>query len=157
MRNITIHFTLILIVVGAVAAGLLAQSPPVTEFCNLVKSPSDFDGKVVTVKAAFRYGFEWQEIFCLSCRHLSKTWMEIEDDLISPKSRKALKKLPKNGGTVSAVFTGKFESTGKPFGDGSYSFKFTLTEFAQSKVVSKSGFDPSSLPENIRKGLCSHP
>lgn len=150
------------IFIVALLFGLLGQdcwsqkplNSPVVDYCDVLKSPNDFDGKRVTLRATYRYGFEWQEIFCLQCRDRGKTWLEIDDDAISPKSKKMLKKLPKNDGTINAIFTGKFESSKGPFGDGSYRFRFVLEEIRQAKLVSKSGFDPTQLPEDVRKKLC---
>jgi len=124
------------------------------DYCELLQNPAEFDGKRVTIKATFRYGFEWQEIFCLSCRDLAKTWLEIDDDTISASARKALKKFPKNEGTVTADFSGTFESSKGPYGDGSYRFRFILEDIRQPEVVSKSGFDPSHLPRNVKCKVC---
>ncbi len=119
------------------------------EYCDLIKNPEIFDGKEVTVRATYRYGFEWSEIFCIECRDFGKTWLEI--GYITKKSERVLKKLPKDDGTVNAVFTGTFESSKGPFGDGGYRFRFLLKSISDVDLVTKSGADPEQLPDKERK------
>lgn len=155
-KNHLLTFILALLVCsfGQVSLGQGSTRSKAIDYCELLRSPTDFDGKKVTVKATYRYGFEWQELFCLPCRDIGKTWLEIEDDLISSRSRKTLKKLPKDGGTVTAIFTGRFESSKGPFGDGSYRFRFVLNEIEQPELVSKSGFDPTQFPKDVQEKIC---
>ena len=94
-------------------------------YCDLVNNPEKYDGKEVTVRATYRYGFEWQEIFCLECRKVGKTWLEFDDDAAA-QYKAALKKFPKHQGTVNAVFAGIFQSSKGPFGDGGYRFRFVV-------------------------------
>lgn len=130
------------------------NNPMTVEYCALVRNPEKYDGKEVTVRATYRYGFEWEEMFCLDCRDKGKTWLEIDDDEVTAKSRKILKKFPKDAGTVNAVFTGTFESSKGPFGDGGYRFRFVLKSISQAEVVTKSGWDPEQLPTDMRKKVC---
>lgn len=135
----------------AISAQSSSDASPV-EYCHLIKNPAAYDGKQVTLRATYRYGFEWQEIYCLKCRDLGKTWLEIWDP--TKKSSEILKKLPNDDGTVNATFTGTFQSSGGPFGDGSYRFRFLLREISQAELLTKSGADPNALPENLRKKVC---
>ena len=121
------------------------------DFCNLPARSSSYDGKVVTVRATYRYGFEWQEIYCLSCGDFGKTWLEIDENVLSKPGRKILKRFPKDTGTVNAVFTGRFESSGGPFGDGGYRFRLVLFSVADAKVITKSG---GHLPAAVRMQVC---
>jgi hypothetical protein len=125
-------------------------------FCDLLRNPEKYDGKEVTVSASYRYGFEWQEIFCLDCRDKGKTWLEMDDDIITAESERILKRLPKNDGTVNALFTGIFVSSRSSFGDGGYRFGFLLKKISQAKVVTKSGWAPEQLPDKIRKKVCGN-
>jgi hypothetical protein len=122
------------------------------EYCDLIKNPEVYDGKEVTLRATYRYGFEWQEIYCLECRNLGKTWLEIWD--LTKKSKKILKKFPKNDGTINAIFTGIFQSSKGPFGDGGYRYRFLLKEISQAELVTKSGADPNALAKNEKEKLC---
>jgi hypothetical protein len=129
-------------------------SPPTVTYCDLVKNPERYDGKEVIVRAAYRYGFEWQEMFCLECREIGKTWLELDDD-ITPTSKAALRKAPKNEGTINAVFSGTFHSSKGPYGDGGYRFKFVVKTISQVEVVYKDGRVPDELPLDAQKKLCA--
>jgi hypothetical protein len=124
------------------------------DFCDLLKNPETYNGKEVTVRATYRYGYEWQEIYCLGCRNLGKTWLEMGD--ITKKSKKILKKFPRDDGTITALFTGIFQSSKGSFGDGSYSFRLILKKISKAELLTKSGGDPKQLPENIRKRICNN-
>lgn len=128
-------------------------SPAVVAHCDLVMNPDRYDGKEVTVLATYRYGFEWQELLCLECRKVGKTWLEFDDDL-EAKSKSELKKFPKGQGTVNAVFTGTFQSSKGSYGDGGYRFQLRVREISGAKVVSKSGWAPEHLSPNARKKVC---
>jgi hypothetical protein len=127
--------------------------PPTVSYCDLVRSPEQYDGKEVNIFATYRYGFEWQEVFCLDCRNVAKTWLEIDDDMPSD-SIKALRKAPKDAGIINAVFTGVFRSSGGPFGDGGYRFQFTAKRISKIEVVYKDGRVPEMLPPDARKKVC---
>lgn len=148
-----IFFILVqLVVFGLDIKGQSSSDAILVQYCDLIKNPEDYDGKVVTLRATYRYGFEWQEIYCLKCRNLGKTWLEIWD--ITKKSKKILKKFPNDDGTVNAIFTGIFQSSKGPFGNGGYRFRFKLKEISQAELITKSGADPRQLPEEIRKKIC---
>src|SRR5262245_47835786 len=92
---------LILLASGCLAAG----QGSMLDLCELVTHPQVFDGKRVSVRASYRYGFEWQEVSCVQCRHLGKVWLAIPTEL--PKAvQKSLNRLPKNQGTINATISG---------------------------------------------------
>jgi hypothetical protein len=107
-------------------------------YCDLVSNPEKFEGKEVTVRASYRYGFEWQELFCLECRKVGKTWLEFGDDF-THESRVGLKRFPKSQGTINAVFTGIFHSSKGSYGDGSYRFQLMLRVITHAELVSENG------------------
>lgn len=141
-----------LVVFGSDIKGQSSSGAIPVEYCDLIKNPEAYDGKEVTVRATYRYGFEWQEIYCLECRNLGKTWLEIWD--ITKKSKKIFRKFPENDGTFNAIFTGIFQSSKGPFGDGGYPYRFMLKEISQAELVTRSGADPKKLSDEIRKKVC---
>jgi hypothetical protein len=72
-------------------------------FCDLIKNPQLYSGKEVTVRATYKYGFEWQYLYCLGCIDDGKVWLEIADGL-DDASVKALKQAPKGAGTIKVWF-----------------------------------------------------
>ena len=123
------------------------------DLCDLIDRPQAFDGKRVTLRASYRYGFEWQEIYCLQCRPLAKVWLAIPTEL--PKTvQRSLNRLPKNQGTINATFTGIFHGTRSAFGDGGYQYQLDLEGLEKVEVISKSGAVPDALQTGERAKLC---
>ncbi len=126
--------------------------PSTVAFCDLVSNPAKYNGKEITTRASFRYGFEWQEIFCLACEGEAKVWLEFSEDL-NEKSKAALKKTPKDHGIINAVFTGTFRTSG-PYGDGGYRFELEVKEARNVEVVFKGLEHQNVLPSKVRKRMC---
>src|SRR3712207_4532748 len=57
-----------------------AAVPLAVAYCDMLANAQDYDGKEVSVRASYRYGFEWQELFCIECRNLGKTWLDFDQD-----------------------------------------------------------------------------
>lgn len=122
-------------------------------YCDLVHDPARYDGKRVTVSASYRYGFEWQELYCLTCQGAGRTWLEFPQDP-PPEMKRAFKGTPKGQGTLNATFRGVFQAKPGSFGDGGYKFRLVLEDLSAVKVVSRSGGVPEVLIETERRRLC---
>jgi hypothetical protein len=119
----------------------------------LIKRPSEYDGKRVSVYATYAYGFEWQELYGMKCRGGGKTWLEFPAD--PPKEMKrALRQAPKGQGTLNGRFSGIFRAKPGAFGDGGYKFQLVLESVTDVQVISRSGGAPEALTEAERKRLC---
>jgi hypothetical protein len=126
------------------------------DFCDVIVRPKEFDNKKIVVRATYRYGFEWQEIYSLPCRNNVKVWLSLAADLPRPL-QKALRRVPKNQGTVNATFTGLFHANGSAFGDGSYQYQLDLERLENIRIVSKSGAVPAALtPKERLKVIKGH-
>lgn len=155
MKGANVLILFMLIQFAGFGSIVFSQNSPAAvslEFCALINKPNAYDGKNVMVRATYRYGFEWQEIYCLECRGLARTWLEFLD--LPKDSERILKKFPKDNGTVTATFTGIFQSSQGPFGDGGYRFRILVKEISQAEVVAKSGADPNSLSDSLRRRVC---
>lgn len=130
-------------------------TPPVSayaavSYCELVRNPDNYDGKRIVVRATYRYGFEWQELFCSSCRS-ERTWLEIPGDADHPiKFRNA----PRHQGTINGTFYGRFNGRKGVHGDGGYRYQFELEIVKDDELVSRSGGDPSTLPAAEQNRIC---
>lgn len=121
-------------------------------YCDLIERPAEFDGKRIAVFASYRYGYEWQEIYLLTCREGGKTWLEFPSE--PPKEMKrAFRMTPKSQGTLNGTFAGVFHSKPGAFGDGGYKFQLALETVTDVRVVSSSGGAPETLKEAERKRL----
>jgi hypothetical protein len=122
------------------------------KFCELILHPKEYDGQSVAVRASYRYGFEWQEIFGMRCRNEAKTWLEF--DAVSPALRRALGKAPRHQGTINATFYGTFHGSGGRYGDGGYAFKFDATSIRSVQIISRDGWAPDRLSVEEQQRLC---
>jgi hypothetical protein len=129
-----------------------ASYTPVS-YCELIRHPAEYDGKRVAVRATYRYGFEWQELFGLKCRDTGKTWLEFETETAATV-RRALSKAPQHQGTLNATFYGTFRGTKGPYGDGGYPFRFDVKSVRAVEVVSKDGWAPERLSASEQQKLC---
>jgi hypothetical protein len=130
----------------------MAGYTPVS-YCELVRHPKEYDGKNVAVRASYRYGFEWQEMFCIKCRDQGKTWLEFEAETASAV-RRALGKAPRHQGTLNATFYGTFRGAKGPYGDGGYVFRFDVKSVKAVEIVSKDGWAPERLSASEQQKLC---
>src|SRR5437763_2293008 len=93
------------------------EAQPVSvNFCDLIKSPKAFDGKEVRVKAVYRYGFEWSELYSLQCvlEEAGEHYVWMEGTRASCKSPDVLvgdmAHVGPNGRTVGVIAIGTFHS-----------------------------------------------
>ena len=131
-----------------------AAGVPTVAFCDLVNNPELYDGKVVRVRAFYRVGFEWSQMYCAECVDgETSTWVEFEDEMCRGS------KEPKDDRTSSVVFVGKFYGSGRGYGHlNAYRFRFVVSCVEKSKTVLKSSPHPLSLrerdPESFNRMRC---
>ena len=105
-----------------------------TTLCDLLRNPEKYDGQRVQVRATFRYGFEWQQLYCLDCLDKGKAWLQMPVDL-DDKSEKAFKKMPKGAGIVNLTVVGVFHF-GKSYGHlNGYRFELIAQEIQDVTVI----------------------
>lgn len=116
-------------------------------YCQLLKTPTAFDGKLVRLTGVYLYSFETQRFLpSKCCEDLDpKTWVEFGG--LDPKSRKLVRRFPKGTGMVLGTFVGKLEYADSPKFQGSQ-FKLTITEVenvqrvARASEISKATWGP---------------
>jgi len=124
-------------------------------FCDLLKNPQSFEQKRVRIKATYRYGFEWSELYCLNCRDMGLVWLDFDDTFDSLTKRKVKKKIKwsEKGRTVNIVAVGKFYAKGKYGHMGGYPYKFVAEYFESAEIILKDS--PVVLPAEVRqKATC---
>jgi hypothetical protein len=117
---------LVLLISAGSAVAQKAEAVEEVSYCDLVKTPQQFAGRRIRVRAIYKYGFELQRLDSPNCcpERGTKIWVEIESGL-EGDSLRLYRKFPKGMGLALATFEGRFESGG-PYGDGGYPFKFTV-------------------------------
>src|SRR5215475_6553753 len=122
-------------------------------YCDLIRDLKKYENKRVAVSASYRYGFEWQELFCMGCRGQVKTWLEVTEKNANA-FRRALRKAPRDHGIINATFYGIIDGSNGPYGDGGYSYRFDVELVKDVKVVYRDGRAPELLPADVQKQLC---
>src|SRR5882762_3278488 len=114
----------------------VAGSDATITFCDLVRNPEKFNGKEVTIRATYHYGFEWSQLYCLDCLDKGRAWLEIPND-IDEGSEKALKRTPKDAGIVNLTVSGTFMS-GSIYGHlNGYKYKVVAKKISNVAVIVK--------------------
>ena len=108
-------------------------------YCDLVRHPDKYNGKEVSVRATYKYGFEWEELYCLECKEKGKTWLELIPASLDKASEKALNRVPKGAGIVNVTVQGGFTLvSGGHFGHlNGYPYKFVASKVSNVEVVVK--------------------
>jgi hypothetical protein len=125
-----------------------------TGFCELIESPEKFDKKLIRVKAVYRYGFEWSEIYSLKCETKKRIWVErIEKACKNASPIDKLASAQKGGKTVGIIAVGRFRD-GKDGRYGhlnGYNFQFEIECFDKAKILDNEGFVPQALTPDQRR------
>jgi hypothetical protein len=131
------------------------QAPTVT-YCDLIRNPSRYDKKEVRVKAVFRVGYEWEEIYCLDCFDTDqRTWIKFDDEVDSCTKRDISKLIGAREGTFSIVAVGEFQSSGRGYGHmGAYRYQFVVKCVEKAIRLLKDGRSPTLLPKKVLKPAC---
>jgi hypothetical protein len=124
-----------------------------TSVCGLLRNRDAFEGRQVTVVGTYRYGFEWQELYCLDCVIIGRIWVEWSDD---ESVARGLSGLPKHAGTANVVVAGIFESGGGYGHEGGYPAQIADAKPLRVEFVSRSDPHPNALTGRQRRKVCQH-
>jgi hypothetical protein len=143
---------------GAAALGAAAPGNSKTRdgshtitLCAALDDERALNGKTVTVRATYRYAYEAQELYCLNCATLGRTWIEWRDD---DATRQSLARLPAGSGTANVVVSGRFVSEGHYGRTGAYRFQLEDATPLTVALVEPSGATPDRLPPRDRARVC---
>src|SRR5437879_4212512 len=88
------------------------KQAPSVRYCDLLRNPSIYDKKEVRIKAIFRVGYEWEELYCPDCFAIDqRTWIKFDDEVDSCTKRDIRKLISAGEGTFSIVAIGEFQSS----------------------------------------------
>ncbi len=144
---------LILGLVLAQAAGTSETRVVRTEFCELLKRAELYDGKEVTFRTTWKYGFEWSYVYCVTCRDNGKVWLDFSDDM-DDASQRAINTAQKDAGIVNLSVTGVFKTGGSYGHLGGFRHKFIVRKAWDVVVLSKGMKDPTREKEIEAKWAC---
>ena len=115
--------------------------------CGVLSSAPLPDQEVV-VRGTYRYGFEWQDLYCVACLDKGRVWVEFAVPFPATAA------LPKGGGTVNATLRGRLRSGGKYGHLNGYDYELNVTEVLEAVVISKSASVFQHLPADAQSKVC---
>jgi len=154
-RTTTIAFaaSLSLLLTGTLShATAQDREYPTVGYCDLMRSPEQYRGKVVRVTAIYRYGFEWSELYCLECVSEARTWVDLDESFVSSTKANVRKKIGPHGGqgrTVRVTMVGRFDVGGGYGHMGAYRFRLMVDRLEAAKVILDNSPSPSALPKEV--------
>ena len=133
-----------------------AYSQETVTFCDLVRNPEKYSGKEVTIRATYRFGFEWSYLYCLGCADQGRAWLEFPSDYddLDKTSQRALKRLPKDAGIADITVRGVFVGPGSYGHLGGYRYKFIIREVRNTVVLIKGMRAPDVEKNAEQKSAC---
>lgn len=136
----------------------VASDIPTVDYCDLIRHAKDYDQKQIRIKAVYRVGYEWSEIYCPDCfNQKERTWVEFDSDFESCTKSKVVKLFNDDERTLSVTIVGIFHSSPKKYGYGhlgSYRFEFVVKCVESAKLLLKDGRSPNLVPSQLLKGAC---
>jgi hypothetical protein len=142
-----------------------AKTLPTVPWCEVTSHPEKHIDERIRVRAIFRTGFEWSEIYSLDCVDSKSTWLEFSPMVKESSSRKTLKQIEPDAGTaffsitVGIVLEGRLTGIFGVTQDhgyghlGRYDLQFTTDRVVSAERLDTKGFHPKSLLPEDRKRI----
>ncbi len=130
----------------------LAAKPESISFCELRNTQLGL-AKDVRIRAIYRVGFEWAELYSLKCTDAPGVWVDFSDDWESRTKRAMRKEIEKGEGTYLVVFTGKLLK-GNGFGHmGAYPMRLEVESVESAKRIGKQSYSANALTSDMRQQI----
>ena len=112
------------------------KSIPSLSYCDLLKSHSRYEGKLVRTKASWQFGFERSSFYDKECAGQPNAWVELVDDKDACQKSKENRNVPgKNDKEADVTVVGRLYGPAR-FGHlGAYEYKFVVTCIEEIKVT----------------------
>ena len=112
------------------------KSIPSLSYCDLLKSHSRYDGKLVRVKASWQFGFEVSSLSGSECPEQPKAWLEfVDDNEACPKSKENRDAPGKQDREADVTVVGRLYGPARYGHLGAYEYKFVVTCMEKLKVT----------------------
>jgi hypothetical protein len=120
-----------------------SESVPTISYCELLREPALYQGKLVRVAATWNYGFEWSYLYHRQCMsRVNKAWVEfVDEDEGCPQTNKVSKKLKDGFDNKADVIVVGTLSGGGGYGHmNGYQYQFTIKCLEEAKQI------PANVP-----------
>jgi hypothetical protein len=124
------------------------------DYCELIHNPQKYDQKTVRVRAIYRYGYEWSELYCPNCvDQYRRTWVNpksLDESCTKAKVAKQLKDSNFKGRTLRVLMVGKFNGSGGSYGHlNGYQFQFDARCIEEAITLLKDSPLPIEMPKKL--------
>lgn len=122
--------------------------------CQLLESPGSYSGRTIRVKAVYRYGFEWSELYSLKCSNDKRIWVEREDRKCEKAGTVEEMEYAGMGGRTYGIVAEGTLIEGDELGYGhfnSFDYLFRIQCFEKAVRLDGKGYVPGSLSTESRK------
>jgi hypothetical protein len=115
----------------------VSETQTLLRFCDLLENPEKYNGREVTVRATYQYGYEWNYLYCLGCEKRGRVWLEMPAYFEDRRTEVELSKAPDGAGIVNVTVTGTF-AYGSTYGHlNGYRYQLSVTKLRNLVVLQK--------------------
>ena len=112
------------------------KSIPSLSYCDLLKSHSRYDGKLVRIKASWQFGFETSLLQDQECLKQPKAWLEfVDENEACPKSKENQNVPGRQDKEADVTVVGKLYGPGRYGHLSAYEYKFVVVCMEEIKVT----------------------
>jgi hypothetical protein len=137
---------------------------PLVNYCDLMAAPKVYFNKEVRLRAVYRWGFEWQQVYSTRCLDGPNTWVEFASDQGCPETivhegpvkddGSSDSNLEMSGQTLGVVFRGRLTGWGSGYGHlGAFATEFQVTCMEEMTLLDLQSYYPTALTPAMRKRI----
>lgn len=105
--------------------------------------------KEVRIRAIYRVGFEWAELYSLKCVGAPRIWVDFSDEWRSRSRAVLQKEISKGEGTYGVIFVGKLGGSGGHM--GAYPLTLQVTAVESATRLGRESVSPHALSPKLRR------
>ncbi len=134
-----------------------AQKKLITNYCELAAHPEKYRGKDLYLRALYRAGFEWSELYSIHCMDAPDTWAQIAANAGTQSPKAVMKQFGESKRMTDwfiagVVVRGRLTETQGSFGHlSAFSRLFVIDRFESAEILDKPRDE--SVGELMREGL----
>lgn len=109
---------------------------PSLSYCELIKSPELYAGKLIRLRASWRFGFETSALYDKDCPPHSQSWFEFADEkALCPQTKAKQGLIGRNDKEAEITVVGRLYGPGRYGHLSAYEFKFECVCLKEVKVT----------------------
>jgi hypothetical protein len=129
------------------------EEPVSVNYCELLQHPKKYEQKLIKIRAIYRYGFEWSELYSLKCSIHKAVWVEGTE--AKCKNANRVDELDYAGWgsrTVGIVAVGRLIGTKGGYGhQNGYDYLFKIECLERAEMLDREGKIPQRMSKEQRR------